>query len=367
MRRCSLVLSLCALLLGGCCFGGRATPPDTRPFVEARRTFHTRLERRARAPRVADPSGPGIQRVRYRASTFEHDAWLARERSAALLRDGRAPLVVYLHSGNGVEDADFEAARPFLEAGFAVLAPAFRGENGNIGEQEMYLGELDDAHAVLERARTLDGIDPDRIVVFGHSSGGILSALLAMFPDLHVLATGSAGGLYDVSLFDTVPVPFHDTPEERRMRVPVPHLTELAQSHWACIGEGDSILAGARDAVARARASGAPIELVVVPGDHLTSAGACVEGFVAHVLPRLAALPEPTPPATPLPIRGQVVGVGSGPFDLVATDSGAAWVWSAFGEARVRVRRLDALGRPVDPDPIEIGVYDGAVREVARS
>ena len=137
------------------------------------------------------------------------------------------------------------------------------------------------------------------------------------------------------------------------------------QPHWACIGEGDWILAGARDAVASARASGAPIELAVVPGDHFASVGACVQGFVAHVLPRLAAVPEPTPPATAVPIRGLVQGVGSGPFDLVATDSGAVWIWSAFGEARVRMRRLDRLGHPTDPDPIELGVYDGSVREVA--
>ena len=146
------------------------------------------------------------------------------------------------------------------------------------------------------------------------------------------------------------------------MRVPVPHLAELRQPHWACMGRADPILSRATDATERASAQGAPIELTVVSGDRAGSLRACVRGFLDHVRPRIAeasaAVAEATAPRT-------AAGVGSGPFDLAAAGDGAVLVWSAFGEARLRTRRIGPLGEMLGDEATVLGEYDGAVREVA--
>ena len=80
-----------------------------------------------------------------------------------------------------------------MVAGFAVLLPTPRAENGNPGDFEMFFGELDDARAALERARSLRGIDPDRIAIFGHSAGAVLTALLsAAYPARKALRINAA-------------------------------------------------------------------------------------------------------------------------------------------------------------------------------
>lgn len=95
----------------------------------------------------------------------------------------RHPAILDLHSGFGGIGNElwlyYDYARPFRDAGIVHFYPTRRGDNDNAGEFETFWGEVDDAAASLRYLRTLPYIDPNRIYVIGHSTGGTLALLLA--------------------------------------------------------------------------------------------------------------------------------------------------------------------------------------------
>ncbi|MEZ4249178.1 MAG: alpha/beta fold hydrolase [Polyangiales bacterium] len=257
------------------------------PYVEERARFETNLVRRGPSPQEYDAlaSSEGIELVRYRSGAHEHQALLANHDPTV-----KRPALLYLHGGFALGEADVRDCQPFVDAGWVVFAPSFRGENGNPGFHELYFGEVDDARAALEHLRALPGVIPEAIVVFGHSAGGVISSLLALYPDLDVLDTGSAGGLYDTALFGWMPIPFEDTPREREIRLALPHLRELRNRHFACFGADDE---GVRIGVSTARAAASldpiPIEFRSMPGDHFDSLRPCMRAFLRRVSLRVAS------------------------------------------------------------------------------
>jgi hypothetical protein len=47
--------------------------------------------------------------------------------------------------GTSLGNGDLHDVQPFIDAGWTVLAPTYRGENGNPGTIELWLGEVQDA------------------------------------------------------------------------------------------------------------------------------------------------------------------------------------------------------------------------------
>jgi uncharacterized protein len=88
---------------------------------------------------------------------------------------GKAPCVVMGHGFSGTQDRLFDNAERFAEAGFAALTFDYRsfGESG--GEPRQLVGiedQLEDWHAAIGFARGLEGVDPERIALWGSSLGG---------------------------------------------------------------------------------------------------------------------------------------------------------------------------------------------------
>jgi dienelactone hydrolase len=212
--------------------------------------------------------------VHYRADERELVGLFAPPHSTALCHRGRAPALLYLHGGWALDDLDMLDCLPFLAAGFAVFAPAYRGENGNPGVHEMLYGELDDAIAALAWLRARADVDRERVFVFGYSAGGMLAGLLALVPELGVRMTGSANGIYDARVFDAQTLPFVDHPLERELRLLGPHVEQLASPHVACVGADDFGVTAARAAAGRAAASAVPFNLEITAGDHHASLAA---------------------------------------------------------------------------------------------
>lgn len=116
--------------------------------------------------------------------SFESDgercaAWLYRPAG-----EGPHPCVILAHGFAGVRAARLWAfAERFRDAGIAALVFDYRhfGDSGGEPRQLLSIGrQLDDWRAAIAFARSLDGIDPERIALWGTSfSGGHVVALAA--------------------------------------------------------------------------------------------------------------------------------------------------------------------------------------------
>jgi pimeloyl-ACP methyl ester carboxylesterase len=99
------------------------------------------------------------------------------------------------------EPATDKFARRFSDAGYSVLAFDYRrlGESGGEPRLVQPVGEmLADWHAAIESARTLPGVDPDRLAIWGFSaSGGHIFRVAADHPKLAaaIAQTPNADGL----------------------------------------------------------------------------------------------------------------------------------------------------------------------------
>jgi acetyl esterase/lipase len=265
-----------------------ATAPGTAPsaagtsangYLERLTAFKTKLRRRGPAPQSFDPSErppSGVREVTYESDGLTLKAWLAVPKTASA--GAKVPGVAYFHGGFAFGAEDFEGARPFLDAGLAVLCPMLRGENGNPGDSEMYLGEVRDAKAAVRWLASQDMIDGAHIYTFGHSAGGIVSSLLSLH-DAPIRHGGSAGSMYGPELFDWMAesVPFTlDDPQERALRLLLGNAQWMRHPHYAYMGDADP---NQRAALARAEASASRglLHTASVPGDHQ----ACLEPAVA--------------------------------------------------------------------------------------
>ncbi len=101
-----------------------------------------------------------------------------------LVRDGRRPCVVMAHGFGCTRDMGLEPfAERFVAAGADVLLFDYRGFGDSDGDERQVVDHArhrDDYRAVLAHARRLDGVDPDRAVLWGSSySGGHVVAVAA--------------------------------------------------------------------------------------------------------------------------------------------------------------------------------------------
>lgn len=219
-----------------------------------------------------------VQEITYESDGLQLKAWFARPKVG---NPAKLPAVVYLHGGFAFGAGDFADAKPFLDAGFAVLCPMLRGENGNPGDYQMFLGEVRDAKAAIQWLASREGIDSSRLYAFGHSASGVISALLALH-DVPLRHSGSSGGLYGTELFDQMQpqVPFAlDDPRERELRVLVGNIAAMKRQHHAFVGDADTLQAlGAAEA--ELAGSKRLLKITRLSGDHLSSLPAAVAAYV---------------------------------------------------------------------------------------
>jgi fermentation-respiration switch protein FrsA (DUF1100 family) len=245
--------------------------------------FETRLERKGPSPQGFEPFElpPGIEAITYRSDGMELKAWVAFPKGARAVE--RVPAVAFLHGGFAFGPDDFKDAGQFMDAGFAVMLPSVRGENGNPGHFELFLGEARDAKAAVEWLAGQDRVDAARVYAFGHSAGGALSALLSLH-DVPVRHTGSSGGVYPPGVFDAwkdmVPFSAGDA-NERQMRLLVGNQRWMKRPHFAYVGEAD-----AQDGPEAARDEGGKESLLTIvskPGDHFTSLQPAITAYIAVI------------------------------------------------------------------------------------
>ncbi|MDN5749600.1 MAG: alpha/beta hydrolase [Pseudonocardia sp.] len=100
-------------------------------------------------------------------------AWYLRAESATLTGARGRPCVVMGHGFGATRDAGLlPFAERFAAAGADVLVFDYRGygtSEGTLRQNVLHTAHRQDYHAAIAHARLLDGVDPDRIVLWGSS------------------------------------------------------------------------------------------------------------------------------------------------------------------------------------------------------
>jgi len=266
--------------------------PETRilgeDYASARRHFRTKLLREAPSPQrdVFSLQPPAyVEVVEYPSKGLQLMAWVAGHREPGPKR----PAVLFLHGGFEFGAGDWDMAVPYWEAGFVVMAPTFRGENGQPGTFSFLYDEVDDVLAAAEYLSRLPAVDSSRVFLAGHSAGGTLVQLAveasgrfraaASFdgsPDQTLLYNGSATkpGPHREVVFDT------NDSRELEIRSPLAYVgsvkspIRLYYSHEAAVLNQRS----SRRLAELARRHGVDAKAVRVWGSHMS--------HVARALPQ---------------------------------------------------------------------------------
>jgi dienelactone hydrolase len=206
---------------------GGGQPDKADSLTEARRGFKTKLSpsQSAKEPVPAPP--PRLFRtVRYDSSVGKLAAYLTPDP-----KDGKKhPAIIWITGGdcNSIDEGCWKEAPPsndqsasaFRKAGIVMMFPSLRGGNDNPGNKEGFLGEVDDVLAAAEYLGKQEFVDPRRIYLGGHSTGGTLVLLVAECSD-RFRAVFSFGPADNVAGYGPEYLPFDRTnPQEIELRSP---------------------------------------------------------------------------------------------------------------------------------------------------
>jgi dipeptidyl aminopeptidase/acylaminoacyl peptidase len=263
----SLLLGSVSGLLGNC----RSGKED---LALARANFKTELIKKLPSPQdYSFYFPPGDARlIYYTSGDLRLKAWLSEKPQD----EQKLPGIVFAHGGFSFGLSDWEEIKPFIEARFIVLAPMFRGENGNPGFFEFFYGEVDDLIAAGEYLAQLRYVDKERVYLAGYSSGGTLALLCSMLKNPYK-AIITIGASPDQTLFFNsywqAYVPFDlEREQEVSLRSPIEYVASIKTPLFLLVGEMDFIYKEKSLLFVRlAENLHKPCEMEILIGDHFTS------------------------------------------------------------------------------------------------
>ena len=229
--RTLVALCLLAGLLLVTCGAGRCqtnqSPDSALPtLTAARKGFHTQLVPQETAHDPA-PTPPArlFKLIKYKAHSGELGAYLSPNPG-----DGKKhPAIIWITGGdcNSIGDvwtpappSNDQTASAFRRAGIIMMFPSLRGGNDNPGTREGFFGEVDDVLAAAHYLAAQKYVDPKRIYLGGHSTGGTLVLLVAEC-SARFRAVFSFGPVDDVSGYSAEFLPF-DTSSEQEIALRSP-------------------------------------------------------------------------------------------------------------------------------------------------
>jgi dipeptidyl aminopeptidase/acylaminoacyl peptidase len=144
----------------------------------------------------------------------------------------RHAAIIWLKGGDTNSLSDFWSEGPpdspqsvsaFRKAGLIMAFPTLRGGNGHVSAKEAMLGEADDVIAAARKLGTLSYVDPEKIYLGGHSTGGTLALLVAELPNpFKSVFVFGAMDRADRYAKDVLPVNFSSLPPiELKLRSPI--------------------------------------------------------------------------------------------------------------------------------------------------
>lgn len=238
------------LLLAGCTSQNRHAL-EAQTLSQARSGFKSTLLTQTSDKKPADqPPHQLFLTVQYPASSGDLIAYLSPSPG-----DGRKhPAIIWITGGdcNSIGDVwsaatrdNDQTAAAYRNAGIVMMFPSLRGGNVNPGIKEGFLGEVDDVLAAMKYLEKQPYVDPQRIYLGGHSTGGTLAMLVAECSKRY-RAVFAFGPVDDVAGYgqDSGYVPFDITNKyEDELRSPGFWLHSIQSPLWVIEGTGGNIQA----------------------------------------------------------------------------------------------------------------------------
>jgi dipeptidyl aminopeptidase/acylaminoacyl peptidase len=194
-------------------------------YARARKYFHTKLLKQTGAPQNDPMPAPpvGVTAIDFTSGSLKLRAWINLPPGHTRARH---PAILFLHGGFGFGVEDWDMTKPLRDAGYVVLAPMLRGENGQPGNFTLFYDELDDVLAAAKYLRNQPFIDRNRVFLAGHSVGGTLTMLAALSSKAFRGAASFSGSPDQIIFvkygFPPDRVPFDQTdPRELQVRSPL--------------------------------------------------------------------------------------------------------------------------------------------------
>lgn len=202
-------------------------PADQPTLTEARAGFKSRLVDRGIGPQPLDQPPAGTFRVvDYPSPAGNLKAYLTPH-----LDDGKKhPAIIWITGGdcNSIGDVwspqstdNDQSASAYRREGIVMMFPSLRGGNENPGQREGFLGEVDDVIAAAEFLSKQPYVDPSRIYLGGHSTGGTLVLLVAECTD-RFRAVFSFGPVETVAHYPNEYLPFRTRRASAEFKVRAP-------------------------------------------------------------------------------------------------------------------------------------------------
>jgi dipeptidyl aminopeptidase/acylaminoacyl peptidase len=246
-------------------------------YSKVRSQFRTKLKRKGSSPQSWTAAKPpaGVSEIEYVSGELRLKAWVNRP----VAEGPKRPAVLFLHGGFafGAPD-DWDVSQAYRDAGFIVMTPMLRGENGQAGAFSFYYDEVDDVLAAAAYLRKQPYVDADRLYLAGPSAGGTLVLLSAM-ASKHFRAAASFSAMPDQVLFckhakgarRDVPLDLTDL-KELEVRSPLAYAASLKCPTRIYYGSKEPYLVATSQMTAKvAKGKGLDVEAVQIEGDHGTS------------------------------------------------------------------------------------------------
>ncbi|MFZ6730394.1 alpha/beta hydrolase family protein [Undibacterium sp. Ji42W] len=179
--------ALALLLVSVSQFAVADSAPNPASFATFRKQFKTQVSYEAddRSP-VGTSSDNVFQSVRYQSAVGPMAAMLTSDPN-----DGKKhPAIIWITGGdsNSIDGTTLSQPKPrsndqsaaaYRKAGIVMMFPTLRGGNDNPGKHEAHFGEIDDVLAAADYLAQQPWVDPARIYLGGHSTGGTLVLMTA--------------------------------------------------------------------------------------------------------------------------------------------------------------------------------------------
>lgn len=221
-----------------------------------------------------EPPAGDLEKVTYDAPLGKNVAYVTPVKPGA-----RRPAIVWIHGGFnfGIDSGCWEpssrendqSAAGYRKAGIAEMYPALRGTSGNPGKPECFLGEVDDVLAAADFLARRPDVDPSRIYLGGHSTGGLM-VLLSAASTPRFRSVFSFGPVADPRQYGKSSCEPQDPPDnEASARSAIQWLHEIVTPTY--------IIDGARGnagvfPMMQKRVGRAPITFLTIPGaDHFSA------------------------------------------------------------------------------------------------